>query len=118
MDMDGFTAHFPDPVRFILQPTFRLIFVHVTLIAAVAISIVGAVRYTLPSLGLATHAGCQVKSANGATQSGLNQSSALRSASMYIFLAVTCLVVTQALVLSFLTMRTLGELAVYVPIVH
>ncbi|KAI0731677.1 hypothetical protein C8Q72DRAFT_775758 [Fomitopsis betulina] len=88
MDMDGFTAHFPDPVRFILQPTFRLIFVHVTLIAAVAISIVGA-----------------VKSANGATQSGLNQSSALRSASMYIFLAVTCLVVTQALVLSFLTMR-------------
>ena len=51
--------------------------------------------------------------ANATTQADVNQSTALRSASVYIFLAVTCLLVIQALALSFATMRTLGKLPYY-----
>ena len=47
--------------------------------------------------------------ANATNEADLNNSSTLRSASFYIFLAVTCLLVIQALVLSFATMRALGK---------
>lgn len=50
-----------------------------------------------------------MNAAGATTESDFRQSTAFRSASVYIFLAVTCLVVILALVLSFATMRTLGR---------
>ncbi|KZT72458.1 hypothetical protein DAEQUDRAFT_705625 [Daedalea quercina L-15889] len=92
VDMDVFLMYCPGPLQLIFRITRRRALIRIALMVAVAVGIAGSVDVL-----------------NAKTQSDLNQATALRSASVYIFLAVTCLLVIQALALSFATMRTLAK---------
>ncbi|KZT72459.1 hypothetical protein DAEQUDRAFT_763158 [Daedalea quercina L-15889] len=92
VDMNTFLMYYPAPLQLAFRITRRRILIHITLSAAVAVGIVGVVDIM-----------------NAKSQADLNKGTTLRSASAYIFLAVTCLLMIQTLALGFATMRTLAK---------
>ncbi|KAH9833500.1 uncharacterized protein C8Q71DRAFT_773771 [Rhodofomes roseus] len=92
VDMDTILMYCPGPLQLIFRITRRRSLVRIMLIVAVAIGIAGITDIT-----------------NAKSEADVNEGTSLRSASVYIFLAVTCLLVVQALALSVATMRTLDK---------
>ncbi|KAH9915888.1 uncharacterized protein B0H18DRAFT_1124569 [Fomitopsis serialis] len=112
IDMDTFLVYCPGPLQLIFRLTRRRSLIRIVLMAAVAIGIAGVVCPAFPyapyvmsltqSPASGGHHECQ-------NTGRLEPGTTLRSASVYIFLAVTCLLVVQALAFSFATMRTLAK---------